>query len=79
MKKSRFIDLGYNNHKCKGKKRGEWIHFTCKHCDYERRYNLRTGEMVSVNPGSITALHSGGFSSLGIGVEFENPNKEKLN
>lgn len=50
-------------HTCKSHKEGDEIVFTCPHCpDYERRMNLKTGEM-KVKNASEDIRHTGSHVS----------------
>lgn len=46
-----------NTHFCVGMMIGEWVVFTCPHCDYIRYLNIRTKEAKVYNRG--TTPHKG--------------------
>ncbi len=54
-------------HTCITSREGEWVIFKCPICkDYERRMNLRTGEMKSKIGMTNTILHSGMMMPVGL-------------
>ena len=61
-------------HECTAERVGDWVVFTCPHClDYERRINLKTGDMKTHAPYN-TIKHSGMFAPVGLQPEKYNPN-----
>jgi hypothetical protein len=61
-------------HNCTATRKGEWVIFTCPMClDYERRINLRTGDMKTYAPFT-TIKHNGTYMPEGLQPEIYNPN-----
>ena len=54
-------------HECRSRREGDWVIYTCPHhdCDYERRFNVRTGEM-EFHGISTEILHHGRSAPVGI-------------
>lgn len=72
-KKVELIDLGYEKHECNSKREGDWIVFSCKECEYERRYNWKTRE-VKVTGENIMVLHKGMHAPTGLNPQLMNVN-----
>lgn len=57
-------------HECISQKKGDWIIWTCPHCeDYERKFNLKTGEMKA-NTKIYHPLHTGLHLPTGISPQI---------
>lgn len=70
MKRIRLNNSDEEKHICASKHEGEWIVYKCTHadCDYERRFNTKTGKMVF--KGTQTEiLHKGEHFPTGINPE----------
>lgn len=56
----------HSSHQCDSYRQGDWIVFICPSCsDYERRINLRTGE-IKVKNSSPEIMHSGTHAPYGL-------------
>ena len=74
MKNVRASERALEPHECVAERKGDWVVFTCPHCDdYVRRINLRTGAMIS--PQSWNDIkHNGVFMPIGLQPEIYSPN-----
>jgi hypothetical protein len=62
-------------HKCSSKREGDWVVYSCPHCpDFQKRINLKTGEMESESDDTNYYLHSGSYTKPGIDAGHYNPN-----
>jgi hypothetical protein len=63
------------SHRCVGEIEGDEIIFRCPAClDYERRINLKTGEMKNMTPETNTIPHHGFEMKPGFDTFQFNPN-----
>lgn len=62
-------------HQCKAIRDGDWIIWQCEHewCEFERRYNWRTGEMRVLND-KPTFHHFGSYAPKEYMIFFESLN-----
>ncbi len=73
MKKIDFKNSEEEKHICSSKCEGDWIIYKCSHpeCDYERRFNFKTGEMSFIGT-QTEILHKGEY--LPDGIKSDNLN-----
>jgi hypothetical protein len=62
-------------HTCVGHREGDWVIFTCPICkDYEKRYNLITGKLITKSDPDNEYIHQGSHAPVKI-----EPNKYSQN
>ena len=62
-----FGNMDDDAHKCYGEQEGDWVVFRCPVCeDYERRINLKTGEMKSQYDKDNVTQHHGFYMKPGL-------------
>lgn len=70
--KANSVTIGHvskEDHVCQVEQSGDWIVFTCPHCaDYERSFNVLTGEMQSHGVEGNPIKHHGNFIKPGLDV-----------
>jgi hypothetical protein len=75
MKKIEFDASEEGKHVCTSKKVGDWIIYRCPLCpDYQRKYNLKTGEMKTKCNKDNYNLHIGSYAKPGLNTGLYHPN-----
>lgn len=70
-----FKGASEDSHKCYSETEGDWIVFRCPVCeDYERRINIKTGEMISLVSEENRTPHHGFFIKPGFDNLSYSPN-----
>ena len=69
-----FDTEGMQQHVCKSRREGDWFIFECEHCNYVRKWNSKTKEMILVDSGDEDALHSGRYEPPGLQMNMICPN-----
>ena len=69
------VDKEREMHACTTSREGDWIVFTCPHCEeYENRINFKTKERISRPVADPSIFHSGTFVAPGLDAEGSDPN-----
>ncbi|MCB9283595.1 MAG: hypothetical protein H6563_05920 [Lewinellaceae bacterium] len=76
------MDIQFSNqdeeremHVCESRREGEWIIFTCPHCEeYENRINLQTKERKCRKAKDPFIFHRGSFLPPSLEIEGSTPN-----